>query len=97
MNTNKYVHFTALSYFLQDPTWKKAVEIGKASKGLYLFTQTYSLSDDSNYFDQNSSRIYSSLASTSQASSNKIVELWHGRMGHVPSFVLKLLHFECSS
>lgn len=90
MNTKRCVQFTASSCFLQDPVWKKAVEIGKASKGLYLLNQ------GTPGFSSTSSTTRHQVCNTLASSSyNKTLELWHVRMGHVPSAVLKLLPFNC--
>lgn len=67
---------------IQAPTWQRALEIGKEHNGLYLLSQAQLYQHQHQSFPQN----ISCVSTTSKAL------LWHNRLGHVPSSVLKLIH-----
>nr|XP_017216853.1 PREDICTED: uncharacterized protein LOC108194418 [Daucus carota subsp. sativus] len=77
-NIHAVINFSATTCTLQDPTWKRGLEIGRASNGLYLL---------------HSAQVSSSSAFSVGFNCNNLhhSKLWHARMGHVPSAVLKLL------
>ncbi|XP_074333640.1 uncharacterized protein LOC141671334 isoform X1 [Apium graveolens] len=74
---------------LCDLTWKKNKGIGRVSKGLYLLNPEFLPSGSSSQVKSNTPQVCSLLSSSSRTNSrNKIADMWHARMGHVPSSVL---------
>lgn len=88
-DTNLTAVFSGVSCYIQDPTWKRELEIGKIKNGLYVFSSSL-MSSTAN---SDSSLSWCNSISTTNVTSN----IWHARLGHVPASVLQQLSVKCTS
>lgn len=79
--------FTSTQCSIQALGWNTTIEIGKQLNGLYLLSQT-KLCQHQHHSGSSKSQSVACTATTTQ------ILLWHYRLGHVPSQVLKLLPFD---
>lgn len=80
--------------FLQGPSMKKPLVLGKLHVGLYLLVQDQLMSHNSKHLDSiNESILHlSSLTADCNAThSNSSCKVWHNRLGHLPLYKLKQL------
>lgn len=83
LDTNSNAFFTASTCSIQDPVSKKELEIGKIEDGLFIFTASPESS-------------FTSVSSFCNQLSSISADLWHARLGHVPSSVLQQLSMKCT-